>query len=150
MEISAESTYGLAKINFINDSLKACEKYIYEVVDGSPRYPFWIAKSLILLSDVYVKQEDYFQSKAVLQAILDNYKGKYLKNVAKTKLQEVEALEKKPDEELKEAPEMEFEFEAVDIDEEDIDALFQEEELEEEDVIIPENETKEEGQDEGK
>ena len=73
-----------------------------------------------------------------------------MKNVAKTKLQEVEALEKKPDEELKEAPEMEFEFEAVDIDEEDIDALFQEEELEEEDVIIPENETKEEGQDEGK
>jgi len=150
MEISAEATYGLAKINFINDSLKACEKYIYEVVDGSPRYPFWIAKSLILLSDVYVKQEDYFQSKAVLQAIIDNYKGKDLKNAAKIKLQEVEALEKKPDEELKEAPEMEFEFEAVDIDEEDIDALFEEEELEEEDVIIPKNETKEEGQDEGK
>ena len=149
-EISAESRYGIARINYMNDNLKESEKYIYEVVDGTPRYAYWIAKSLILLSDIYVKKEDYFQSKAVLNAIIENYEGKDLKKVAQDKYKEVEALEKKPDEELIEAPEMELDFEGVDIDDDEIDSLFEDEEFEEEEVVVPENENKEEGQDENK
>ena len=36
-------------------------------------YPFWMAKCVILLSDVYSEQGDFFRAKATLEALLANY-----------------------------------------------------------------------------
>ncbi len=146
-EISAEAAYGMARVYFERDSLSKSEKLIFGLLN-TPDYEVWVAKSLILLSDVYIKKEDYFQAKAALNSVIDNYDGEDMVKVARAKLLEVEVIEQKQDEKLKEAPDMELNFDGVDIDNEEIDALFDEEEIEEE--IIPETENKEEGQDEGK
>jgi len=51
-------------------------------------------KGFILLSDIYVKEKDYFQAKATLQSIIDNYeKDDGILDICKMKLKEVENLE---------------------------------------------------------
>ena len=36
-------------------------------------YPYWVAKSLLLLSDVFAEQNDAFSAKTVLEALIENY-----------------------------------------------------------------------------
>ncbi|MGB0404249.1 MAG: tetratricopeptide repeat protein [Salibacteraceae bacterium] len=143
-ELGAEAKYGMARINYERDSLQACETIVFELVNQIPSYGKWIAKSLILLSDVYVKKDDNFQAKAVLQSIISNYDGDDLKKVAQDKLNAIDDSEKKEDEQLEEAPDMEIEFndeEGDNLDFDSIDALFEEEEMEEE---LPQPQMKEE------
>jgi hypothetical protein len=45
------------------------------------------------LADTYTKQKDYFQAKATLQSLIENYDGKDITDLCKQKLIEVEALE---------------------------------------------------------
>jgi hypothetical protein len=129
--MGAESKYGMARIYFGRDSLAQSEKLVFELVNQVPSYGYWVAKSLVLLSDIYVKKEDYFQAKAVLESILNNYDGEEMKKVARERLSKIESLEKKEDQEQKPAPEMELDFEDTEINTDKIDALFEDEEIEE-------------------
>lgn len=138
-EYAAEAKYGIAKISYSLDSLDTCEALVFELVNQVPSYGYWVAKSLILLSDVYVKKDDNFQAKAVLNTILENYDGDDLKQVAQSKLDAIKASENKEDEEQPEAPDMEIEFEEGDLDTDEIEALFEElDELEDEEEIFEE------------
>ena len=53
-----------------------------------------MAKSYILLGDVYARQQDYFNAKATYQSIVTNSTIPELKQEAKDKLEKVEAEEK--------------------------------------------------------
>ncbi|RMG81727.1 MAG: tetratricopeptide repeat protein [Bacteroidetes bacterium] len=92
-EKSAESKYYMANIMYQKDSLQKTEQLIYELVNQVPSYPYWVAKGLILLADVYYKSGDTFQAKATLQSIIDNYEGKDLKQIAQEKLREISEKE---------------------------------------------------------
>jgi tetratricopeptide (TPR) repeat protein len=92
----AESKYQLASLSFIEEDYQAVESGVFELAE-SYFDDYFIAKAFILLSDVYVKQENYFQAKATLQSIVDNYQGDELKTIASVKLKEVEELEKSID-----------------------------------------------------
>jgi hypothetical protein len=59
------------------------------------KYEFWVAKGFILLSDIYVVQKDYFQAKATLQSIIDEYSKDDLKIIALEKLKKLEEDEAK-------------------------------------------------------
>ena len=131
-EIGAEAKYAIAKINFDKDSLSMAESQVFELINKVPSYGYWVAKALILLSDIYVTQEDYFQAKATLNSILENYDGEELRAVAQSTLDEIDAIEN-PKEEEQEAPEMEIELEEFNIDQDEIDKLFEDEEEELED-----------------
>ena len=39
----------------------------------SSGYPYWVAKSVILLSDIFVEQGDLYNGRAALEALLENY-----------------------------------------------------------------------------
>ena len=131
-EISAEAKYSIAKINFDKDSLDTAEVQVFELINQVPSYGYWIAKSLILLSDIYLAREDYFQAKATLNSIIENYDGEDLKQVAKNKLEEIDAIENSTEEGL-EAPEMEIELDEFNIDHDELEKLFNDEEEEFED-----------------
>ena len=62
------------------------EKIIFELIKQFSAYDFWVAKSFILLADVYQKVDNTFQAKQTLQSIIDNYKGEDLKKIAQDKL----------------------------------------------------------------
>jgi len=90
--LGAEAKYQLAFLDFLAEDFDSCESKIYEL---SENYfsDYFIAKSFILLSDIYFVKGNYFQSKATLQSIVDNYQGKELLNICKQKISEIEALE---------------------------------------------------------
>lgn len=72
-EIGAESRFYLAYILFEQKSFKESQKKCFELINQTPSYDFWIAKSYILLADNYVALNDTFQAKHTLKSIIDNY-----------------------------------------------------------------------------
>jgi TolA-binding protein len=93
--IGAEANYNIALIQYLRKDYKACNKTIFELNDNFSKYEFWVAKAFILLSDVYVAQKDYFQAKATLQSVIDEYSKDDLKTIAQEKLKLIEEEEAK-------------------------------------------------------
>ncbi|MCX6231233.1 MAG: tetratricopeptide repeat protein [Bacteroidetes bacterium] len=93
-EINAEARYHLALIQFKQGNLIKSESIIYEYISAAPSSEFWLAKTLILWSDIYVQQKNYPQAKATLQSIIDKYEGADLVKVAKDKFDAIILLEK--------------------------------------------------------
>jgi len=93
----AEAKYLLADVYFKKQNLAASEKEIMDFINKGTSHQFWLAKSFILLSDIYVARKDDFQAKHTLKSLLENYPVKDDGIIAETqrKLNEVEAREKK-------------------------------------------------------
>jgi tetratricopeptide (TPR) repeat protein len=89
----AESKYNLAYIQFLRKEYKTAQKTIYDLADQFSAYEFWVAKAYLLLADILIKQNDFFQAKATLQSLIDNYEGQDILTLAKQKLIEVNDLE---------------------------------------------------------
>ncbi len=144
-ENGAQAVYQMAKIQFMRGNLEQSEQLISAGINRVPSYDFWIAKSFILLSDIYVAKEDLFQARYTLESVIDNFEGEDLKEIAQEKLASIKKTEKerlesktKPEEKL------EIEFDQ----DEDYDDLFFEEDLEEELPVFSENEDEKEAENE--
>lgn len=74
-QIGSEGQYYLAEMTFATGNMEATEAKVYELVNRKPAYEYWVAKGLILLSDVYVQTGDLFQAKATLESIVENFDG---------------------------------------------------------------------------
>ncbi len=70
---TAEALYHRAFILYSQDDLDSARNDVYRLNDDFSAYEYWVVKGFVLLSDIYVKEEDYFQAKATLQSIIDNY-----------------------------------------------------------------------------
>ena len=81
-------------MQYILKNYTLSEKLIFEVINLVPSYDYWIAKSFILLADVYVKTNNEFQAKHTLQSIIDNYDGADLVTIAHEKLNAINNAEK--------------------------------------------------------
>jgi TolA-binding protein len=90
----AEAKYNMALIQYMKKDYKTCQKTIFELNDKFGAFEQWVVKGFVLLADSYVAQKDYFQAKATLQSILENYDGADIIEVCKIKLGEIEVLEK--------------------------------------------------------
>ena len=93
-EVAAESRYRIAEILLKQDKLKEAEEATNETIKLSAGYDNWVGKAYILLSDILLKQKDYFNAKALLQSIVKNTKVAELKQEAARKLEEVKKAEK--------------------------------------------------------
>ncbi|CAL1517108.1 tetratricopeptide repeat protein [Chitinophaga sp. MM2321] len=93
-ETGAEARYDIADCYLQQDDLAAAEKAGFDVIKNTPSYEIWVAKSYILLGDVYTRQQDYFNAKATFQSIATNCPIPELKQEAKEKLAKAEAEEK--------------------------------------------------------
>lgn len=93
--LAAEARYQIASIYLAQNKLKEAEEAASNSIRLSGGNDYWVVKSYILLSEVLVKQNDYFNAKATLQSIVQNAKIPTLKDEAAKKLEEVKALEKK-------------------------------------------------------
>ncbi len=72
-EASAEAHYYIALIYYQQNNFKESQKRCFDVINLTPSYEFWVAKSFILLSDNYVALNDTFQARHTLKSIIDNY-----------------------------------------------------------------------------
>lgn len=69
----AESKYLMAEILVAQNKLSEAESEIMDFISKNTPYQFWLAKSFILLADIYLLQNDDFQAKHTLQSIVENY-----------------------------------------------------------------------------
>ncbi|MES2589935.1 MAG: tetratricopeptide repeat protein [Bacteroidota bacterium] len=70
---AAESKYCLAEMQFIKQDLAKAETEVRELLKMKPAYDFWVAKALILQTQVLIAKKDLFQAEYTLKSVLDNY-----------------------------------------------------------------------------
>jgi TolA-binding protein len=92
---AAEARYMMAEILYKQKQIDKAEKQSNLANEKNTAYPYWIAKSLILLSDIYIDKKDLFNGRAALEAVIENFpEDQELQTTAKTKLKAIEELEK--------------------------------------------------------
>lgn len=74
-EMMAESWHLLAQIMYKQRRYSEAEQLVTDANKASAGYNDWIARNLILLSDVYADSGDKNSAQAALEAVLENYKG---------------------------------------------------------------------------
>ena len=94
-EFGAEAKYKTAEYAFHDGNKEAAEKIIFEFIDQNTPHQYWLAKSFVLLADIYVSMDREFEAKQYLLSVRENYKGK--DDIAleiKSRLDDIEAREK--------------------------------------------------------
>lgn len=74
-EMMAEAYHLRGQILYKQRKYSDAEELITEANKASAGYDDWIARNLILVSDVYLDQGDKNSASAALEAVLENYKG---------------------------------------------------------------------------
>ncbi|WP_152541830.1 tetratricopeptide repeat protein [Saccharicrinis fermentans] len=72
----AESKYLIAQYYFDMGEYKKAEDEVFDFANKGTSHQYWLARSFIVLADIYEAGEEYFQAKQYLQSITENYKGK--------------------------------------------------------------------------
>ncbi|MEZ5044248.1 MAG: tetratricopeptide repeat protein [Saprospiraceae bacterium] len=86
-EQTAEARYLIAYIYYLKRQLDTAQNLCINANKESSGYPYWVAKSVLLLSDIFAEKGDLYNAKAVLEALLENYKeDEDLISSARTKL----------------------------------------------------------------
>ncbi len=70
---AAEARYGIAYIYYIRRDLDNAEERCQAANQESGGHPYWVAKSVMLLSDIYAERGDNSTAQAILEGLLDNY-----------------------------------------------------------------------------
>lgn len=92
--MAAEAQYNIAYIYYVQEKYEDSKLAITKLLQELSVYQDWASMSFILYSDIYVKEDDYFQAKITLNTVIENHDGEDIVNLAKKKLTELEELEK--------------------------------------------------------
>jgi tetratricopeptide (TPR) repeat protein len=86
-EYTAEARYMVAEIYYQRRNLEKAQEICLNANKESSAYPYWVIKSILLLSDILVEKGQLYDARAALEAILENYdEDPDLVNSAQTKL----------------------------------------------------------------
>lgn len=69
----AETKYLLARVYFDMNNLNLSEQEILDFAKKNTPYQYWLARSFVLLSDIYIRQNNDFQAKQYLLSLQKNY-----------------------------------------------------------------------------
>ena len=69
----AESKYLLAEMFFNQEQYAECEEEIFEYIEMSTPHAYWLARSFILLADMYMKTGRTMEAKEYLVSLQSNY-----------------------------------------------------------------------------
>jgi tetratricopeptide (TPR) repeat protein len=70
---SAEARFLIAQTYYLKNEPDIAETLCNQSITASSNYPFWVAKSLILMSDILDRKGDILNAKAALEAIIENF-----------------------------------------------------------------------------
>ena len=94
--MGAEARYHIAKIYYRQAELDKAKTACFKVDRETPSQTKWVAKSFIVLAQVYESKGELYQAKATLKSIIDNYSGdEEVLSEARTNLNRVEESERK-------------------------------------------------------
>ncbi len=94
-EQGAEAKYLISEIYYQKKKKEAAEKEIMDFISENTPYPFWLGKSFLLLTKIYLDRDDTFTAKHTLKSLIDNYGNETdgIKDEAKKMLSEIETKE---------------------------------------------------------
>lgn len=69
----AEARYRLIEAEYAAGNLQTAEDMVYAFSDSKTPQNYWLAKSFILLGDIYMSRDDAFQARATYQSVVDGY-----------------------------------------------------------------------------
>lgn len=72
-EQTAEARYQIAFIYYQKRNLDKAQELCISANKESSAYPYWVAKSVLLLSDILAEKGDLYNARAALEALLENY-----------------------------------------------------------------------------
>jgi TolA-binding protein len=92
----AESKFRVAELLFNQNKPDEAEKEILDFSGRSTSHDYWVARSFILWSDIFVQRKNYFQAIETLQSIIDYYAvfNDGILDIAREKKATVEKLSK--------------------------------------------------------
>jgi len=125
----AEAKYRVIEIYKKQNEKEKAEKEIFDFVAKNTPHQVWLAKSFIILADIYIEKNDNFQAKHTLQSIIDNYGNKEdgIITIAEEKLAKILDAEQEK-QQLKEVLDIQIKFD--DNTDGQYDELFMDEPLE--------------------
>jgi TolA-binding protein len=90
-----EAKYFVAKINHQMGNDSIAENTIIHFSQQNSPHRYWLAKSFLLLADIYTARAEYFQATHILQSISDNYTDETdgIKEYAREQLMKIRELE---------------------------------------------------------
>ncbi len=100
-EYGAEAKYTLGEIFYLQKQYKQSQETLVSLNNDFSSYDLWVGKSFLLLADNYVATDDLFNARATLQSLVDNFPLENIKNDARKKLTELDALEQQRQEKIK-------------------------------------------------
>ncbi|MEL6863391.1 MAG: hypothetical protein AAFP19_03185, partial [Bacteroidota bacterium] len=93
-EQTAEARYLIAYIYYVQRDLDLAQQLCLNANKESSEYPYWIAKSVILLSDILAEKGDLFNAQAALEGLIEHYdEDEELVRIAKEKLERLKSQE---------------------------------------------------------
>ncbi|MFI3240257.1 MAG: tetratricopeptide repeat protein [Bacteroidales bacterium] len=70
-----KGAYTLAELSYENKDYSLAEEQINDIIDKGTPHHYWLARSFILLSDIYAKTGNAFEAKEYLESLKGNYPG---------------------------------------------------------------------------
>lgn len=93
-ELAAECRYTIVSIYEQKGEHELAARLAEESARANVGYPFWVAKSLMLLSDIQFKAGDLLNARAIMEAITENFSGdEVIMKEAKEKLEKIKKAE---------------------------------------------------------
>lgn len=71
--VGAEARYWIGQLQYEARQLDEAMASAFEVINERSAHDYWVAKSFVLLADIYAAQGDVFQARSTLESIIDNY-----------------------------------------------------------------------------
>jgi len=71
---AAESSFIVAQMLFDKGDLEASEKQAFDTTSKAANYPIWVARSLVLLGDIYSQKKDFLNASAAYESVIENFK----------------------------------------------------------------------------
>lgn len=69
----AEAKYRLAQYYLDKNNLDKAEAEVFDYIDKGTSHQHWLAKAFVVLADVYMARDNYFEAKQYLLSLKDNY-----------------------------------------------------------------------------
>lgn len=96
-ERKAESAYYIAQLLFIEGDIEGARKKVFNLIENQSDYPYWVSKSLLVLSRCYLKEQDYFNAEYTLGRLIDIVQSEDVKQEAKMLLEKVREEKERKD-----------------------------------------------------
>jgi TolA-binding protein len=95
-ENGAEALYMMALIQHEQGDFARSLETLFDLNSKYAAYDRWLGRSFILIAENYIAQEEYFQARATLESVVSNAPEQEIVDMAKMRLNEIEALQPAP------------------------------------------------------